>query len=230
MPFLRDFVGGAVRAPLRSVMPALTPPGWTSLMTGQKPGQHGVFDFFQKGVGRQRVFPAVQRRRHPRPTRSGRLASAYGKRVLVAELPADVPAACRRWLRRPGRLDAVAAAPVRLPSARTVRPAQGAAELQPASELSLDMALEAKAIEGCPDEEYADWIALHIRRERRWVEILRTSLLKTHRPSLVGVVFDGVDKLQHLCWRFLDPSCRPEQPTEWEAQITRALRGVLHPA
>src|SRR5215471_3536833 len=47
MPFLRDFAARGVRAPLRSVIPALTPPAWTSLMTGKRPGQHGVFDFFQ---------------------------------------------------------------------------------------------------------------------------------------------------------------------------------------
>ena len=35
------------------------------------------------------------------------------------------------------------------------------------------MALEEKAVEGCAEEEYVDWIALHTRRERRWFEVLR---------------------------------------------------------
>src|SRR5947199_4099684 len=48
MPFLRDFVAAGVRAPLRSTLPPLTPPGWTSLITGKRPGQHGVFDFFRR--------------------------------------------------------------------------------------------------------------------------------------------------------------------------------------
>lgn len=48
MPFLGTLVKRGTRAPLRSVMPPLTPPAWTSLMTGKHPGQHGVFDFFQK--------------------------------------------------------------------------------------------------------------------------------------------------------------------------------------
>ena len=37
--------------------------------------------------------------------------------------------------------------------------------------------------------------------------------------DLVGVVFDGADKLQHLCWRFLDPELRPSEPTAWEQEI-----------
>ena len=42
--------------------------------------------------------------------------------------------------------------------------------------------------------------------------------------ELVGVLFDGVDKLQHLCWRFIDPTCRPVRPTRWETGDDRALR------
>jgi predicted AlkP superfamily phosphohydrolase/phosphomutase len=48
MPFLGELMERGTRASLRSVMPPLTPPAWTSLMTGKHPGQHGVFDFFQK--------------------------------------------------------------------------------------------------------------------------------------------------------------------------------------
>jgi hypothetical protein len=52
------------------------------------------------------------------------------------------------------------------------------------------MELEIKAIEGCPDDEYADWVELHITREQRWFEIAR--LLMHEEPAdLVGVLFDG---------------------------------------
>ena len=48
MPNLAKLTQGGVRADLRSTMPPLTPPAWTTLMTGKRPGHHGVFDFFQK--------------------------------------------------------------------------------------------------------------------------------------------------------------------------------------
>src|SRR5436309_2625936 len=42
MPFLRSFLVAGTRAGLRTIIPALPPPAWTSLMTGKKPGQHDV--------------------------------------------------------------------------------------------------------------------------------------------------------------------------------------------
>ena len=48
MPVLRGLIGSGVRATLRSTVPALTPPAWTSLVTGRGPGSHGIFDFFRK--------------------------------------------------------------------------------------------------------------------------------------------------------------------------------------
>ena len=78
------------------------------------------------------------------------------------------------------------------------------------------MELEVKAIEGCPEDEYAEWVERHIRREQRWFEVLR-HLMRTEPADLVGVLFDGVDKLQHLCWRFIDPACRPARPSPWSS-------------
>ena len=45
MPFLKEFVENGVRAELLSTTNPLTPPAWTSMMTGRNPGNHGVFDF-----------------------------------------------------------------------------------------------------------------------------------------------------------------------------------------
>ena len=48
MPCLEQLVARGVRATLRSTVPALTPPAWTSLVTGRSPGAHGIVDFFRK--------------------------------------------------------------------------------------------------------------------------------------------------------------------------------------
>src|SRR5262249_50993088 len=32
--------------------------------------------------------------------------------------------------------------------------------------------------------------------------------------DLTGIVFDGVDKLQHLLWKFLDPNVEPANPSQ----------------
>src|SRR5262249_18343803 len=47
MPNLKNIIASGARAELGSVIPALTPPAWTSLMTGRSPGNHGIFDFLR---------------------------------------------------------------------------------------------------------------------------------------------------------------------------------------
>ncbi len=216
MPFLRGLVAGGVRATLRSIVPPLTPPAWTSVMTGKRPGQHGVFDFFQKESPDSEYYHFTSSQDvHSETIWS--LAGENGKKVVSLNFPLMfppppvngyiVPGGWMPWRQLrlgcypPGLFD-------RLKTLPSFNP----------RELALDMTLEAKAIEGCADEEYADWIRLHTRREERWSEILRT-LMSEDDIDLVGVVFDGADKLQHLCWRFLDPALRPEEPTAWDQEI-----------
>lgn len=216
MPTLRDLVAGGVRATLRSVVPPLTPPAWTSLMTGVRPGEHGVFDFFQKEGPESPFLRFATSHDVHRPTvwsmaREGGLRSIVLNFPLMFPPPAFdgcvVPGGWMPWrqlrlgCRPAGLFDRLK----RLPS------------FDP-RELSHDMTLEEKALEGCAAEDYLDWIRLHIRRERRWAEIL-LYLMREEPAELVAVLFDGVDKLQHLCWRFLDRSLLPASPTPWEREV-----------
>src|SRR6516164_8319438 len=45
MPNLDRLMQEGARAILKSTNHPLTPPAWTSLMTGRTPGHHGIFDF-----------------------------------------------------------------------------------------------------------------------------------------------------------------------------------------
>ena len=109
---------------LRSIMPPLTPPAWTSLVTGKHPGQHGIFDFFQKEEPGSVYFSfaSSQEVAHRDDLDARQRTGPAGD---LAELPADVPGAARRGRGRPGRDDALAPAAPRLPPAGPVRPAQG---------------------------------------------------------------------------------------------------------
>lgn len=217
MPFLRSFVEQGARAQLRSIVPPLTPPAWTSLMTGKRPGTHGVFDFFQRETP-DGAYYHFSSSLDIHSATIWSLASDNGQRVTSLNFPlmfpppdvsgSIVPGGWMPWrqlrlgCRPAGLFDRLKS----LPSFN-------------AREMALDMTLEAKAIEGCAEEEFGDWIKLHTRREQRWSDILRY-LMVEEPAELVGIVFDGVDKLQHLCWRFLDPACAPEAPTAWEAEMT----------
>jgi predicted AlkP superfamily phosphohydrolase/phosphomutase len=217
MPFLASLVERGVSAPLRTVMPPLTPPAWTSLMTGKRPGQHGVFDFFQKEAPDNEYFHFASSQ-DVRSATIWSVASDDGKKVISLNFPLMfpppavngyvVPGGWMPWRQLrlgchpPGLFD-------RLKTLPSFEP----------RELALDMKLEAKAIEGCAAEEYADWIELHTRREQRWFEIFRYLVADDEPADLMAVMFDGPDKLQHLCWRFIDPAFQPEEPSAWEAEI-----------
>lgn len=216
MPHLNSLVEGGVQATLRSVIPPLTPPAWTSLMTGKRPGEHGVFDFFQKEAP-DSLYLKFASSGDVRSSTIWSLASEHGKRIIALNFPLMFPPPAINgsvvpggWM--PWRQLRLGCYPPGLFDRLKLLPSFNAREL------ALDMKLEEKALEGCDAEEYADWIKLHIRREQRWLEILQY-LMKEDPADLVAVMFDGVDKLQHLCWRFLDPDLVPADPSPWEQEI-----------
>src|SRR2546423_12739725 len=47
MPNLAKLMKEGVSGSLRSILPPITPPAWTSFMTGKNPGKHGVFHFIE---------------------------------------------------------------------------------------------------------------------------------------------------------------------------------------
>lgn len=90
-------------------------------------------------------------------------------------------------------------------------------------ELAMDMSHEEKALEGCRRDEYEGWIDLHIRRERQWGDVT-CHLMRTRPADFTAVLFDGVDKLQHLCWRFLDPASADSLASDWELRVRDRCR------
>ncbi len=223
MPFLAEFSGRGTRAVLRSIMPPLTPPAWTSLVTGKHPGQHGIFDFFQKEEPGS-VYFSFATSQEVRSQTIWTLASDQQHRVISLNFPlmfppppvegAVVPGGMMPWRQLrlgchpPGLFD-------RLKQLPGFNPRE-----------MLDMELEIKAIDGCPEDEHAEFVELHIRRERHWAEVLH-HLMETEQADLIAIMFDGVDKLQHLCWRFIDPAFRPAQPNQWEQQMIDLCEELL---
>jgi predicted AlkP superfamily phosphohydrolase/phosphomutase len=216
MPRLKELMASGARAELLSVIPPLTPPAWTSLTTGRSPGNHGIFDFFRfeyqndryikvadaTDVGCETIWSLV--------SRQGLTATALNFPLTSPPRPISgylVPG----WV--PWRYMRLACRPAGLYEQLKQLPGFDA------QELAMDMGLDGKAIEGCQKEEdYESWIQFHIRREQQWFEIL-SHLMKEDPSDLTAVLFDGVDKLQHFCWRFLDPALLPSQPSAWERKV-----------
>jgi predicted AlkP superfamily phosphohydrolase/phosphomutase len=215
MPFLKEFLASGVRGELLSVIPPLTPPGWASLVTGRTPGNHGVLDFFRFESPDSRYIRLVNSRDVKCET-IWSIISRQGLKATVLNFPLMTPPrpisgyavpgwAPWRYLRR-------------LCSPRELYDKIKTVPGFNVQDLAMDLELEGKAIEGSSKEEYEDWIRLHIRREKQWFEILRY-LMQEDPCNLTAVLFDGVDKLQHLLWRFIDPAYVPAHPSAWEQRI-----------
>jgi predicted AlkP superfamily phosphohydrolase/phosphomutase len=215
MPFLREFVGTGVRASLRSVVPALTPPAWTSLATGCGPGRHGVFDFFCRESADSHLI-RVATSRDVNAETIWSIASRHGYKTTVLNFPLMFPApeingyVVPGWM--PWRQLRLGCRPEGLFDRLKSLPGIDIREL------AIDTATEAKAIEGCSEDEYEEWVELHIRREQQWFTVL-SDLMRSDPSELTAVLFDGIDKIQHLCWRFLDPACTTGQLSGWEARV-----------
>jgi predicted AlkP superfamily phosphohydrolase/phosphomutase len=201
MPFLADFVSAGARGDLQSVIPALTPPAWTSLTTGRSPGHHGIFDFFCKeSPESHHIRIATARDVHAETIWT--LADRHGLRTTALNFPLMFPPPRIRGCVVPGwmpwRQMRLGCHPSDLYDRLKRLPGFNA------QELAMDITPEAKPVQGVRPEEYEEWVVLHIRREQQWAAILRT-LMQEEPSDLTAIVFDGVDRIQHLCWRYIAP-------------------------
>jgi len=74
---------------LRSTMPPITAPAWSSFITGKNPGKHGVIDFVFRRPGSYDVSPVNASLRQGRSLWS--LLSGGGKTVVVVNVPLTYP-------------------------------------------------------------------------------------------------------------------------------------------
>lgn len=222
MPHLKSIIAGGVRAQLNSVVPPLTPPAWVTLMTGRSPGHHGVLDFFT---------PSAPGSPHLRTLTSHHVTAEYvwqiagraGRTVTALNYPYMTPPrpingySMSGWI--PWRHLRNGCYPA--PLFDEVKTLLGFG----AKDMGTDVKTEAKCLDGASSDEYEDWIELHTRRERNWMDTLR-HLMRKDPTDLTAVLFDSSDKLQHLCWRYVDPAFAEEIRSDEDRHIRALCLGL----
>ncbi|MEW6380462.1 MAG: alkaline phosphatase family protein [bacterium] len=217
MPFLKKLLSLGCRGELTSVIPPLTPPAWISLITGVRPGTHGVFNFLQFESPKSRYIKWLSFRNIQRET-IWSIVNRHGMRAgslnfIGMNPPPSISGyiipgwVSWRWLRKNSYPEDLFDRLRNLPGLDT-------------REMALNFREEEKSVKGCQKEEYEDWISLHIRRERQWFEVMRY-LMKNDPCHLTAAVFDGLDRIQHVCWRFLDPAYALGKLLPWEEKVRR---------
>ncbi|MDY6905214.1 MAG: alkaline phosphatase family protein [Thermodesulfobacteriota bacterium] len=220
MPYLREFAARGVSAGLESTIPPITPPAWTTIMTGRSPSSHGILDFFRPESPGSRFLRFVSTKQlkcetiWSLMTRKERSSICLNFPVMSPPIPISgysIPGFVTwRHLRH-------ACHPKNLmDTLKTI----------PGFDLKIiahDFGLEEKVVSGCSREESEEWIRYHTYKDDQWVKVM--TYLNDHDPChLNALVLDSTDRLQHVYYRLLDPECYKDGLSGEDRQI----QSILH--
>jgi predicted AlkP superfamily phosphohydrolase/phosphomutase/O-antigen/teichoic acid export membrane protein len=193
MPNLARLVAEGTSASLRSTLPPLTAPAWSSFMTGLNPGRHGVFAF-QRALNRDLERTYVNATAVQAPLLWERL-SAHGLRVGVLNVPLTYPVRpVNGWL----------VSGMMTPSEESdfTYPATLAPTLR-ARRYTIDLrVLKQERDYRAPAQRLA--LVNDLQRVLQERQAALEELLLPQGGDFIMVVYETPDRLQHWTWRYLD--------------------------
>jgi predicted AlkP superfamily phosphohydrolase/phosphomutase len=191
LPTLGRLLKEGVHAPLRSTLPALTPPGWTSAATGRNPGKHNVFNFYRGRAGGLQPLPVT-----PGDLRSPRvwdIVAQRGGKSVVLRMPLTYPpqesigVMVSGIMTPKGTEDFVAPASLKSTLEARIPRYRMEVDAENLKQGDLDtFRADAFDLQRVQTEE-----ALHLLANADW--------------DLFWVMSHTLDKLQHFFWRYMDP-------------------------
>jgi predicted AlkP superfamily phosphohydrolase/phosphomutase len=194
LPNIAHLMSTGASGRLASIVPPVTPPAWTSFMTGKNPGKHGIFEFMEMPPGTYslRYLDASSRRAKT----VWRMLNHAGYTVGTMNIPFTYP---------PEHLDGFQIAGMATPSEKSpfIHPPELRTEL-----------------EGCLgrlrlDPRYLGFMSTNSRRcqvvqdmERLDNQWLRASLylMEKHPADVMMFTFMSIDTVQHHFWQYMDPT------------------------
>ncbi len=207
LPRLAGLRSAGASGPLHSHLPMLSPILWTTIATGLSPERHRVLDFTESdGRGGARPIGTAARRA---PAIWDLLGDASWKVGVVGWLATWPAPRVSGWLVS-DRLtihpfESLAAAPAPSPAGKTW-PAELYEEVMPRA--TAPEALTAFDLEGAFGVSPADPAAEALAADERALCVVLAAtrthrdaaveILRSHRPDLMAVYFDGIDRLSHL--------------------------------
>src|SRR5256886_3526753 len=194
MPNLAKLMKEGVSGAFRSILPPITPPAWTSFMTGKNPGKHGVFHFIETAADSYAMnYANGGSRRSPTVWK---LLNAAGLSVGTMNIPFTYP---------PEPLDGFQISGLDTPS-------ESSPFIHPPS---LRQELEDHMVKISHDIRYLGFMSTHERRDQVLAEMEKIDqqwaaaalyLLENHPQDVMMFVFMSIDTVQHYFWQYMDRS------------------------
>ena len=194
LPNLAKLVDQGVSGKLESVVPPLTPPAWTSFMTGKNPGKHGIFHFFepQPGSYAMRYTNAGSRR-----TRTiWQILSGTGHSVGTVNVPFTYP---------PEQVQGFQISGMDTPSEKSayIHPPQLREELERSlGRLNLELRfLGAMSTDQKHQQALDEMEAI----DHQWTKV-GLYLLEKYPVDVMMLTYMSIDTVQHHFWHYMDPA------------------------
>ncbi|MGE0785136.1 MAG: alkaline phosphatase family protein [Sandaracinaceae bacterium] len=199
LPVLRRLMREGAWGPLRSVVPPITVPAWTCMLSGRDPGELGLYGFRNRVPGTSELRVA---RDEPHPTpKVWDVASAAGKTSCVMYVPTASP---------PRALDGVHVGGFLHEGDGWVWPPELATELE------ARFGAHTPDVDSAAREDPGALLdALYESTARRF-RVAR-ALYEERAPDLFAMVEMGPDRLHHGMFAHLDPA-HPAHDPRWAAE------------
>jgi predicted AlkP superfamily phosphohydrolase/phosphomutase len=232
LPELARLMAAGCHGELRSTFPPLTPPAWSSFMTGKNPGKHGVFSFRRLAARAYRSGDLITAN-HLRARTLWEIVGEAGRQIGAINVPPSYPVRAVN-----GFMVACLMAPSG--DGEVIYPA----ELRPLLGENYEISIEPPRQLLPSEPAYREQCLAYLGRLRRLAEqrLAVTLRLMRERPwDLLSVVFYEPDRVQHFFWSHLAASgpvgVRPEVVAEiaGEAraifrQLDQAIGELVHAA
>ena len=184
---------------LRTTIPPITGSAWSSFMTGQNPGKHGIFDFIRRKEGTYQLSPINAKRREGKSFWSW--AGEAGKKVCVFNVPITYPPEPVNGIMVTGMLTPSNKADYTFP---------------PSVAKDLDRITNGYRIHITEsyskgkEERFLDHLEEMTEKRQKAMEYL----LGLEDWDVFIAVFDGTDVIQHELWHCSDPSHFRHDPSQ----------------
>jgi predicted AlkP superfamily phosphohydrolase/phosphomutase len=196
LPNFKKIIDGGASGILRSTIPPVTAPAWTSLATGKNPGKHHVFEFRKtKGYETTLITKSTSSAAEP----IWRIISRHGKTVKILNIPLTYP---------PDEVKGVMVSGMMTPNTKTefTFPKETKREI-----LKLipryRMDIETREFLASGDTNVLLKEVFEITEDRR---ILMNYFLDGEPCDLFFIAFLGPDRIQHFMWdqvQAMNPDC-----------------------